>query len=295
MDNKFNKEVFSYLEKEDLKFTEEDRVETLNKIQEKKHKKQDNNMTLLNISKRYVLPVLGSVTALILAIVVLLPNLNIGNEIVQENSDKQLAAQHEESSFSVLIMGKDSADETNRRNNINILLTYNSDDNSMNVVSIPRDTYVEIVNSEGEMIGQDKLMHASAYEPDPEAAITTVSNLFDISIDYHAIMSEKNIYEKLGIAEKDARENRKIINEMGGLIKDRLSASEIKTLLDESETTIPRDVLNQIEDMNSGSMQVIDVAKGIEEKLMNDIYYVEINQKLLEKTSNTLKNHLDDN
>ncbi|SDI44624.1 transcriptional attenuator, LytR family [Alteribacillus persepolensis] len=295
MNKKFKKEVFSYLEKKDLKFTKEDRIETLNKIQDRNDQKQGSNIALLNIGKRYVVPVLGSIMVLILAIVILLPDLNFGNEIVQENSDKQQAAQHEGSSFSVLIMGKGSAGEFNRRSNINLLLTYNSDPSSINIVAIPRDTYVEIFNSEGEMIGQDKVMHASALDPDSESAKITVSNLFDISIDYHSVISEENIYGKLGITKEDARKNKKLMNEMDNLIKEQLSASEIKTLLEESETNIPRDLLNQMENINSSSMQMLDVTKGMEEKLIDGVYYVEINQKLLEKTSNTLKKHLGDN
>ncbi|WP_200410795.1 LCP family glycopolymer transferase [Virgibacillus salexigens] len=294
MNKKFKKEVFSYLEKEDLKFTKEDRIETLNKIQDRKDQKQGSNRTLLNTGKRYVVPVLGSVTAIILALVILLPNLNFGNEMVQET--EQQAYQQEDLSFSVLLLGKDSAGETNRRSNINIVLTYNSDDNSMNVVSIPREAHVEIFNSKGEIIDNDKLMHASAYEPDPEAAITTVSNLLDISIDYYATFSEEHIYNKLGIVKEDLKGNRELISEMGDLIKDQLSASEIKALLEESgKKNIPNGSLNQMEDMNSVSMQVIDMAQEAEEKIIKGVYYTEINQNLLEKTSDTLNKHLGDN
>lgn len=293
MDNKFNKEVFSYLDKGDLNFTEEDRTETFSKIREKKHK---HNKTLLNIGKRYVAPVFGSVIAVMIAILVLLPNLNFGSGFVQQDSaDEQQASQADASSFSVLLMGTDSTDEPHHRSNINLLLTYNSDANSMNIVPIPRDTYVDIFNSEGEMIDQDKVMHAFAYGAEPEAAITTVSNLFDMSIDYYAVMIEENIYEKLGVTEKEAREDRTLINGISDLIEEKLSGSEIKSLLEESETNIPSGSLNEMEDMNTDSIQVIDVAKEEEVKFVNGVYYVEINQKLLDKTSNTLKKHLGDN
>ncbi|SFE02716.1 Cell envelope-related transcriptional attenuator domain-containing protein [Lentibacillus persicus] len=291
MDDKFKKEVFSYLENGDLTFTEEDRIETLNKIQNRKNQKQDSNKTLLNIGKHYAVPVLGSVTAVILAIVLLLPNLNGGNVMVQEN--ERQASQQEVSSFSVLLMGKNSAGETNRRSHINIVLTYNSDDNSMNVVSIPHEARVDIYNSEGEIIDKDKLMHASAYEPDPAAAVTTVSNLLDIPIDYYASFSEEQLYQKLGIGREEVQGNRKLMSEMGDLIKEQLSASDIKELLEESsQTNMTRDSLNQLADMNVENAHVTDMAKGAEETIINDVYYIEINQHLLEKTSNMLKNHL---
>ncbi|WP_186577171.1 LCP family glycopolymer transferase [Aquibacillus kalidii] len=290
MDNKFNKELFSYLDEEDLAFTKEDRVETLNKIQKNKYKKQNNHPTLHHIVKRYVGPILGSVMALILAIGLLLPNLYSGNDISQENPNKQQASQQEDISFSALLMGEDS----NHRSDINILLTYNSGDKSINLVPIPRDTYVEIFNSEGKMIGKNKLLHATALNAKHEPVLTTVSNLFDISIDYYSVIPIERIFGVLGISESDKKDNIIQKNEVGNLLKERLSFSQFKNLLEESETNIPSDILNQfqLEDSNSESIQVIDMEKGIEEKFINEIYYVEINQNLLETTSNTLKQHL---
>lgn len=289
--DKFKKEVLSYLDKEDLNFTEEDRRETFNKIRKNKH-----NTTLPNIGKRYGAPVFGSVIAVLIAIMALLPNLNIGSGFDQQDkADTQQAFQSKSSSFSVLLMGVDSTDEPHHRSNVNMLLTYNSDDNSMNIVPIPRDTYVDIFNSEGEMIDKGKVMHAFAYGSEPKAAVATISNLFDMSIDYYAVISEENIYEKLEVTEKEARVDRTLSNGISGLIEEKLSETEIKSLLKESETNIPSGSLNQMEDMNTDSIQVIDVAKGVKEKFDNEVYYVKINQKILDKTSNTLKKHLGDN
>lgn len=290
MDNKFNKALFSYLDEEDLAFTKQDREETLNKIQ-KKNKKQNNKTTLQRIGKRYVGPILGTVIALILAIGLLLPHLYSGNEISQENSIKQHASQQEDISFSALLMG---VDLTPPQSDINILLTYNSGDNSINLIPIPSDSYVEIFNSEGEMIGKDKLLYAPALNVKPEPVLKTVSNLFDISIDYYSVIPIEDIYGVLGVSESDEKDNIIQKNEVGNLLKERLSFSQFKNLLKESETNIPSEIFNQfqLEDSNSESIQVIDMEKGIEEKFINDIYYLEINQNLLEKTSNTLKQHL---
>ncbi|MGM8365517.1 LCP family protein [Virgibacillus sp. W0181] len=282
MDNNFNRE--------DLHFTEEDRKETLHKIKERNHKKRENRTTLFNFGKRYIPSALGSVIAVIIVAVVLLPNINFGNEMVWEDTDKQQVAQQEKSSFSILVTGIDSVDEYNR-SNINIVLTYNSSDNSMNIVSIPRDTYVEIFDSEGEMIGRDKLMHASAVNPKPQTAKTTVANLFDIPIEYYAIISEENIYEKLEVTKEDARYNR-LTNKIVDLIEAELSATEIKDLLEESKTNLSKNMSNQIGKVNPDSIQVIDLGKEAEEKFINGVYYVDINEELLGNTSTTLRTHL---
>ncbi|GAB3796625.1 LCP family glycopolymer transferase [Virgibacillus kimchii] len=291
MDRRRKKKFFSYLEKEELEFTEKDRVETVHKIRERKYKQQQ---TLLYKSKRYIVPVFGTVTALILAIILLFPNLDFGNEIVQENPHQ--ATQQEHSSFSILILGKDTADETNRRNSLNILLTYNSHENNLNVVYIPRNAYVEVVDTEGDVMTEDKLIHASAYGGGPEAAVLTVSNLLDITIDYYAVNSEERIYEKLGIGKADVKENRKVISDMGELIKEELTAPKIKMLLEESSVTnISSNVLNMMEDMDSVSTRVIDMAEGAQEKFMDGIYYLEIDPALSKKTSQTLNEHVEEN
>ena len=156
-----------------------------------------------------------------------------------------------------------------------------------------RDTDVEIVNSEGEIIGEDKLMHAIALNRQPEQVLKTVSNLFNISVDYYSVISEENIYRNLGIR-VDGKDKSILVNEVGNSLEERISFSKIKKLLSESETNIPTDILKEIQVIDSNSIQVINMEKGIKEKVVNGIYYVEINQKVLETTSNTLKQHLGD-
>lgn len=290
MVDKFNKELFTSLEDEDLTFTQEDRKETFKKIKRRNDKKKISKFSIVHLSKQYIGPVLGTVMVFLLAIGLFLPNLYSGNEISLSNPDLQQAIQQKDYSFSALVMGKDSISHSS---NINILLTYNSSDNSMNLVPIPRDTYVEIFNSEEKMIGKDKLMHAIALNRQPEQVLITVSNLFNISVDYYSVIAEEDIYRDLGIR-VDGKDESFLINEVGTSLEERSSFSKIKKLLKESETNIPIDILNEMQGSDSDSIQVIDMDKGLKEKVINGIYYVEINQELLEKTSTTLKQHLGD-
>ncbi|WLR54818.1 LCP family protein [Mesobacillus subterraneus] len=290
MVDKFNKELFTSLEDEDLTFTQEDRKETFKKIKRRNDKKKISKFSIVYLSKQYIGPVLGTVMVFLLAIGLFLPNLFSGNDTSMSNPDLKQAIQQKDYSFSALVMGKDS---TSHRSNINILLTYNGSEKSIKLVPIPRDTYVEIFNSEEKMIGKDKLMHAIALNRQPEQVLITVSNLFNISVDYYSVIAEEDIYRDLGIR-VDGKDESILVNEVGNSLEERSSFSKIKKLLKESETNIPIDILNEMQGSDSDSIQVIDMNKGLKEKVINGIYYVEINQKLLEKTSTTLKQHLGD-
>lgn len=286
---KFNREIATFENDHDLTFTKEDRVNTLKKIKENQYRKQKQS-NYFRIGKFHVVPLLATATVFLLAVGLFLPKLYSGNESSSENHNIQSASQQENISFSALVMGSIS---TNHRSNIYILLTYNSSDNSFNLVPIPRDTYVELFDSEGELIHEGRLMHASAYDPSPKSVVTTVSNHFDFSIDYYSVIPEEDIFSALEVDIDDPTASQLQPNEIGSLIKEQLSFTELKSLLKESETNIPSHILNQIEKSNSESIQVIDMAeKGIEETTINGIYYVMIEQELIETINKTLKEHL---
>lgn len=289
---RFKKEIASFEDDYDLTFTKDDKIETLKKIRENQHRKKKKG-TFFRIGKFHIGPLLATAAVFLLAIGLFLPSLYSGIEVSQEHQNRQQAVSTQENySFSAVLMGKDS---TSFRSNINILLTYNSSNNSFNLVPIPRETYVEIFDSEGKIVYEDKLMHASAIEPSPKSFVTTVSNLFDFSIDYYSVIPEENIYATLEVDEDDERVNLYQTREIGDLIKEQLSITEIKNLLKDSETNIPSHILNQIEKSNSESIQVIDMAdKGIEETSIDGIYYVMIKQELIENITKTLKKHLNE-
>ncbi|WP_162297911.1 LCP family protein [Halalkalibacillus sediminis] len=287
MDKKSNK-LFSSFEDENLTFTKEDRLETFQKIKRNNKSNPSKKRNFLPEGKR-IAPVMGTVMVLILAIGLFLPNLYSGNEVNLYNSDEQQATtQKENLSFSALLMSNGS----NHRSNINILLTYNGRDRSVKLVPIPRDTYVQVIDSEGKMLGKDKLMHASALNGQPETVLNTVSNLFDISVDYYSVIAEEKIYEILGIKKDSLKDNSLLVNEVGNSIEEQ--ASKINNLLEVSDTNIPNDITNDLKDSSSDSIKIIDMEEGIEKKVINGIYYLEINQEHLLKTKKTLKQHLSD-
>jgi polyisoprenyl-teichoic acid--peptidoglycan teichoic acid transferase len=82
--------------------------------------------------------------------------------------------------FSVLMLGVDEREGDKGRSDTMIVLTVNPNNDSVKMLSIPRDTRTEIVGNEKE----DKINHAYAFGGVP-MAIDTVENFLDIPIDYY--------------------------------------------------------------------------------------------------------------
>ena len=81
--------------------------------------------------------------------------------------------------FSMLVLGVDAREGDVGRSDTIIVLTVNPETNSTKMVSIPRDTYTEIVGKDI----NDKINHAFAFGG-IEMALATVENFLDIPIDY---------------------------------------------------------------------------------------------------------------
>jgi polyisoprenyl-teichoic acid--peptidoglycan teichoic acid transferase len=82
--------------------------------------------------------------------------------------------------FSVLMLGVDEREGDKGRSDTIIVLTVNPNNNSVKMLSIPRDTRTEIVGKGKE----DKINHAYAFGGVP-MAMDTVENFLDIPIDYY--------------------------------------------------------------------------------------------------------------
>jgi len=97
--------------------------------------------------------------------------------------NKPLVVDDGEYPFSVLIMGVDTGyfdREYTGRSDTMMLVTMNPNTEKTSIVSIPRDTYTDII---GEGF-KDKINHAYAFGG-TSMAMNTVQNLFDIPVDYY--------------------------------------------------------------------------------------------------------------
>lgn len=93
-----------------------------------------------------------------------------------------------EENISVLFIGVDDSEnrqyEGNARSDALMLATFNKDDQSVKLLSIPRDSYVYIPDKGY----SDKINHAHAYGG-VEYTLETVENLLDIPVDYYVKMN----------------------------------------------------------------------------------------------------------
>lgn len=102
-----------------------------------------------------------------------------------EQSEKRVeAVDPKQDSISILIMGVDDSNSRDfgeaTRTDALILATFNVNEKSVKMTSIPRDSYVYIPVEKR----RDKITHAHVYGG-PEATIEAVEELFDIPVDYY--------------------------------------------------------------------------------------------------------------
>src|SRR4051812_26344789 len=100
----------------------------------------------------------------------------------REKSEKRAepVSLKEKDPFSVLMLGVDEREGDSGRSDTMIVLTVNPTNNSVKMLSIPRDTRTEIIGKGND----DKINHAYAFGGVP-MAVDTVENFLDIPIDYY--------------------------------------------------------------------------------------------------------------
>lgn len=119
-----------------------------------------------------------------------------------EKSEKRIEPVYPgKDNFSVLFIGVDERKgETKSRSDVLILATFNKDDKTIKMVSIPRDTRVLIPG-----YYEDKINHAH-YFGGVDLAVNTVEELFDVPVDYYVKLNFEAFIE--------------IIDALGGITVD---------------------------------------------------------------------------
>ncbi|WP_197046704.1 LCP family protein [Oceanobacillus salinisoli] len=124
---------------------------------------------------------------------------NTYDDLGREKSDLRAnAVSISDDPVSVLLMGVEdySTNGENGRTDTLMVATFNPNDERLKLLSIPRDTLVEISGRETE----DKINHAHVFGG-KKATIETVENFLDIPIDYYATVNFeafKNVIDILG-------------------------------------------------------------------------------------------------
>ncbi|WP_058308208.1 LCP family glycopolymer transferase [Gracilibacillus massiliensis] len=277
MDKKFDVKLSYYIENEELTFTKEDRDKTIQKIRHQTEMKEDKK------PNRRIVPIVATVAAFLLAIA-LLPSF-IANE--SPNADS-MVAQQEDMTFSTLVMARDSSAPPHR-NPVNILLTINRDDKSIKAVALPRDTYVDIYDAEGNKQMKDKLLHTGAYYPDPNASMLTVSNFLNVPVDYYLYFPVEGVTQIADYLNKKYPKSS---------LEDMFSEQEVLDHLMEQiqtskETNIPKEMITDL-NRNNYNVEVIDLKESLIDTYIDGIYFVEIEDPTLESTTKQLLGHLNE-
>ncbi|MBU9713500.1 LCP family protein [Bacillus tamaricis] len=109
---------------------------------------------------------------------------------------REVEVNQETDPLSFLLLGIDAQDSARGRSDTIIVLTMDPNDGSMKMVSIPRDTYTEIVGRGT----QDKINHAYAFGG-PDMTVASVENFLQIPIDYYIALNMegfKGIVDAIG-------------------------------------------------------------------------------------------------
>lgn len=94
-----------------------------------------------------------------------------------------------EKSINILLLGVDERDGDKGRSDTIILASLNPNTNSMKMLSVPRDTYVNIPGR-----GMDKINHAYAYG-DVELSLQTFEEAFNIPVHFYARINMEGFQE----------------------------------------------------------------------------------------------------
>lgn len=114
----------------------------------------------------------------------------------------------EKEPFSLLLLGVDERENDAGRSDTIIVLTVNPSTNSMKMLSIPRDTYTEIIGKNK----TDKINHAYAFGG-IEMSLHSVENLLNIPIDYVVKVNMESFLE--------------IVDIVGGVTVENTNAFEV--------------------------------------------------------------------
>jgi LCP family protein required for cell wall assembly len=115
----------------------------------------------------------------------------VDEDFIQHTSreDNQIELSNE-TPFSILLMGVDAREADRGRSDTMMVMTVNPNTDKTTLVSIPRDTYTEIIGRGFD----DKINHAYAFGG-PTMSMNTVQNFLDIPIDYYVSVNMEGIQQ----------------------------------------------------------------------------------------------------
>ncbi len=258
MEDKRLRDIFYNTSDQELRFTKEDRNKVFKQVHKMGEEFNPKKKWLVSLSK--LAPLTVSLVMVSLCIILFVPSILQGN-FINKNSGTDIngVVSQIDKDFTALFTVKD---EENRIP-INLLLTYSKDKKMMKFLSIPRDTYAPIVGKDG-TTSYDKMTFAYVGgSGGAESVRTTVSKLFDLTIDYYAVMDletlstlidsvngiDYDLQEDIRVRaiSREAFEFKKGANRLNGeeVVALMMDATMGKSLDEEDQLTLINAVINQ--------------------------------------------------
>lgn len=183
MEDKRTEEKWISKAMQELSFTKEDRNRVFEQIHNMDGSVKAQKKALVSIPR--LAPIFVSFLVIGLCIFLFVPSI-LKEDVTSLNTgtDTKEVVASTDQDFTALFTIKD--EET--RVPINLLFAYRKDEKMMKVLSLPRDTYVPILNKQDGTKTYSKLTHAYLYGGEGEDVKTTVSKLLDLPIDYYGVM-----------------------------------------------------------------------------------------------------------
>lgn len=121
---------------------------------------------------------------------------DVSNERTAENSRKGFLSLYDETPFSIALLGIDTQDfsENTGRSDTIVVATLNPRRKEVQILSIPRDTYVTIIGREG----KDKINHAYAYGG-AGMTLSTLENYLEVPMDHYVSLDMTGLSQLVDI------------------------------------------------------------------------------------------------
>ncbi|OAH53927.1 trascriptional regulator [Domibacillus aminovorans] len=114
----------------------------------------------------------------------------LSGEVLHSNKRAKDVSLQKKETFTVLLLGVDEREGDVGRSDTMLFVSVNGEDNTVKMLSIPRDTRVEITGKGTE----DKINHAYAFGG-VKMAVETVENFLDMPVDYYVEMNMEGMKE----------------------------------------------------------------------------------------------------
>ncbi|WP_404349290.1 LCP family protein [Sutcliffiella horikoshii] len=282
MNNKEKDTFFADFDR--VKFNDNDRKEVFDKLNTKKNE----NFSFSRFRPVVFTAVLGILTVFFMVL------LSSPTEVIHEKQHQINSSSTKNIQTGVLLI----TDE-NYRAPLNIVYSYNPSTNSLNVLSVPRDLYVPILNAEGKEIGLDKMLHAYAYGRQ-EGVKQTLLNFFQVTDDSFSVLTEEEFIkyiDQFGGMSLDSGGRR-----LGGeevlaslSIRDQLTENvekehyEILSAVLEAALEQPRELEFLQGIPGEVEVNTIKIAEKVNAEKIEGIYYYILEGKDLEEVKSSLK------